>query len=496
MISLDELEARIEDLRAQLHRVAKGDGLKIKAAGFRLGSMQVYEVLAGILQCSGLIRLHYGTNAERSASTDYEDGVAWWTSDTHNLYVGNGSAWQLIGGASGAAPAAHASTHQHSGADETATATPGANKIVKAEADGKIAAGWIDDGDISHDSIAGVSVDDHHAQSHNVASHNDTTATGTELETLTDGSDADALHDHATLATAAEAVAAVEAADPLDMANAIQVDTINEHTATAGLTIDLLTLIKDGKVTPDTTYSDAFLYSNAAATSVGLDANDYFLFAKATDLWQIFIDSDWRFKVSDTAADFNVPLDMNSNKITALTAGSASGEAVEYDQLHAEAHSVASHDDTTATGTELETLTDASDASSLHVHKKTVIFKVLAHDTALSTGDNKEEWTVPLALNGWNLTDADAAVYTASSAGGNGAVGPIQIYNETQTADMLSTGITLDQDEFNSYTANTQPVIDTGEDDVATGDILSFDVDTAAGTGTKGLDIIMVFTKP
>lgn len=37
-----------------------------------------------------------------------------------------------------------------------------------------------------------------HAQSHTVASHNDTTGTGAELNTLTDGSDADGLHAHAT----------------------------------------------------------------------------------------------------------------------------------------------------------------------------------------------------------------------------------------------------------------------------------------------------------
>ncbi len=50
---------------------------------------------------------------------------------------------------------------------------------------------------LSHDNIADVSVDDHHAQAHNVASHSDTTATGAELETLTDGSNADSLHAHA-----------------------------------------------------------------------------------------------------------------------------------------------------------------------------------------------------------------------------------------------------------------------------------------------------------
>lgn len=39
--------------------------------------------------------------------------------------------------------------------------------------------------------------DAHHSELHSIASHNDTTATGAELETLTDGSNADALHTHA-----------------------------------------------------------------------------------------------------------------------------------------------------------------------------------------------------------------------------------------------------------------------------------------------------------
>ena len=38
----------------------------------------------------------------------------------------------------------HASTHQHSGSDEIATATPTPNQIPKAEADGKLADSWID----------------------------------------------------------------------------------------------------------------------------------------------------------------------------------------------------------------------------------------------------------------------------------------------------------------------------------------------------------------
>ena len=67
----------------------------------------------------------------------------------------------------------------------------------------------------------------------------------------------------------------------------------------------------------------------------------------------------------------------------------------------------------------------------------------------------------------------------------------IQIRNVTQTADMLSTRITIDASEFTSYTA-AAAVIDTGNDDVATGDLIAVDVDVA-GTGAKGLGVILRF---
>ncbi len=48
----------------------------------------------------------------------------------------------------------------------------------------------------SHTDLTGVGADQHHNEAHVIASHSDTTATGAELETLTDGSDATALHVH------------------------------------------------------------------------------------------------------------------------------------------------------------------------------------------------------------------------------------------------------------------------------------------------------------
>lgn len=49
----------------------------------------------------------------------------------------------------------------------------------------------------NHDTIPGVSADDHHATAHVPESHTGQGATAVELETLTDTSDADALHAHA-----------------------------------------------------------------------------------------------------------------------------------------------------------------------------------------------------------------------------------------------------------------------------------------------------------
>lgn len=53
----------------------------------------------------------------------------------------------------------------------------------------------------THASTTGQGTDDHHAQSHTVASHSDTTATGAELNTLTGGSasNADSLHTHVAI---------------------------------------------------------------------------------------------------------------------------------------------------------------------------------------------------------------------------------------------------------------------------------------------------------
>lgn len=113
--------------------------------------------------------------------------------------------------------------------------------------------------------------------------------------------------------------------------------------------------------------------------------------------------------------------------------------------------------------------------------------------TALAVADGVGSvlFTIPSELNGYNLVDADAAVFTASSSG----TPIIQVHNLTQAADMLSTRITIDANELTSYTAATPPVIDTTNDDVATGDQIRIDCD-GAGTGTEGLAVMLTFQLP
>lgn len=114
--------------------------------------------------------------------------------------------------------------------------------------------------------------------------------------------------------------------------------------------------------------------------------------------------------------------------------------------------------------------------------------KVLDDLTTLSTGDGKMIFCIPEAFDGLNLISAEAFVSTVSSSG----TPTIQIRNVTQTADMLSTRITIDASDFTSYDATTPSVVDTANDDVATGDLIAVDIDVA-GTGAKGLGVILVF---
>lgn len=133
----------------------------------------------------------------------------------------------------------------------------------------------------------------------------------------------------------------------------------------------------------------------------------------------------------------------------------------------------------------------AAGATTVTAIRSLMQFKIVDDSTLLVVGDGQLIFCIPSELNGYNLTGAQAYVTTVSSSG----LPNVQVRNVTTGFDMLSTPITIDVSEFTSYTAATPPVIDLARDDVATGNRIAIDID-AAGTGTKGLGILLTFQLP
>tara|TARA_Y100001951_G_scaffold21743_1_gene16675 strand:+ start:55 stop:660 length:606 start_codon:yes stop_codon:yes gene_type:complete len=125
---------------------------------------------------------------------------------------------------------------------------------------------------------------------------------------------------------------------------------------------------------------------------------------------------------------------------------------------------------------------------------RTVVIKVLPDSVPTTVTDGLSRFTVPATLDGLYLSgvsgEVGAHVYAAGTTGTTTAM----IYNETDSVDMLSTGITIDTGETDSSTAAAPPVVDTDNNQVSTADVLRFDIDTIqTGTAANGLEIRMQF---
>ena len=122
---------------------------------------------------------------------------------------------------------------------------------------------------------------------------------------------------------------------------------------------------------------------------------------------------------------------------------------------------------------------------------RTIIIKLGAEGATIGTGNSRSCIVIPVELNGMNLVSVGSHVYTVSTSG----TPTYQIRNQTDTADMLSTSITIDANEKDTATAATAAVINTATDDVVTGDEICVDKDVA-GTGEKGDEIRLGFKLP
>ena len=136
----------------------------------------------------------------------------------------------------------------------------------------------------------------------------------------------------------------------------------------------------------------------------------------------------------------------------------------------------------------------ATEKDPQQVVTQTVCLTVATSGETLAANDGQHRMVIPASLNGCNLVEVSAAVASNTYSSGTFA---IDLYNETQAADMLSTAMTIDAGELSTATAATPAVIDAAQDDVATNDIIRVDVTTIGGGGASaGLWVTLGFKKP
>lgn len=116
----------------------------------------------------------------------------------------------------------------------------------------------------------------------------------------------------------------------------------------------------------------------------------------------------------------------------------------------------------------------------------TPIFIPLNAATPLASGD-KGYWRVPAKYDGGTLSAVAACCKVGSSSGA------VELTVKNGATAMLSTNITLDQNETDTLTAATAAVIDTDHDDLSTGDLIEISV-VQEGTGVTycGVEITVI----
>lgn len=219
--------------------------------------------------------------------------------------------------------------------------------------------------------------DAHHAEAHTIASHSDTTATGAELETLTDGSNADALHSHAGAGAPefADDAFRVQGSSDATKELAFEVDGLTTATTRTVTMPDKNLTLDDIADTRTPSAHTIASHSDTSATGAELDtltdgSNADALHAHAgggpgfiDDVFRINDDGDntkqIAFQASGITTATTRTITMPNKDVTLDDVGDTRTPA---------AHAIASHSDTSATGAELDTLTDGSNADTLHSH--------------------------------------------------------------------------------------------------------------------------------
>jgi len=145
------------------------------------------------------------------------------------------------------------------------------------------------------------------------------------------------------------------------------------------------------------------------------------------------------------------------------------------------------------TGTDTTRVITCDALAGSNLGTKNIVLKVVADGADVpDAADGVMHVTIPIEMNGMDLVSVGAHTYTASDGG---TAINIDIYNLTQTQDMLSTAITIDNTETDSSTAATPAVINAATDDVVTADVIRIDLNQI-GANAAGLEIRMGFRLP
>jgi len=126
-------------------------------------------------------------------------------------------------------------------------------------------------------------------------------------------------------------------------------------------------------------------------------------------------------------------------------------------------------------------------ASNSSFIERAMATKVIPDTIEVYTGDGISRMVVPSTLDGLSLNSIAAHVFTVGSSGST----TVMLYNETESVDILTTGVIIEASESDSSTSGTPPLI-SSNNTVNTADVLRFDVDTIS-TGAKGLEVRMTF---
>lgn len=115
-----------------------------------------------------------------------------------------------------------------------------------------------------------------------------------------------------------------------------------------------------------------------------------------------------------------------------------------------------------------------------------MVVTIPLNDSAALTTSDKKYYNIPEKVNGGVLYGVKAFCHGASSSGG------VTITVKNGGVSMLSTNITIDETKTKSSESATQPVIDTGADDVSTEDEIEIAV-TGAGSGVTYCSVELIF---